>query len=655
MPGPSTTFSKLEINLRLPAGYRAAAIDHAGSGAVARLCVLAAASPEPGASPFILLRSTVEAQYYLGCLVDNAGRWLEWVELAVQQVEGLQNTPAVFREMLNNHILDTRWGQRGGLLRELQPFEVILTGFESEHPVPLYYDPASGRFVAPEDEPSGDFWRLCRDESVLEAADVPEYRGSLARYLYHPEAGANAGLIPLTKASPLNENTIELTEVLPKAATLKPFNPFCGLLEARRFQPFSYEEYVDLLGGRSWHGLRQGDKVIPVDETWPGLGDLARDGALERQSLFGQTNPDRLLAEVFFLKLNLFTQVLRLVRQVVRRTQLPFLNLSGESFRVGFESRQSALPMLWSARCTLASPGQAVALRVKSVGQRFFIRLGGASGSLYLPGKISQACTGNSEVRIRALQSENGETVVRGTLSLGQPLVASANDILWIRLPAASGMLNFFGHLYPEEALSRMDMPFRTWPLALDEDDVASLRAAAERFNLPPVPYEVIPMLSTPVDLYSLGVLAVRTFLVNEELGFLDAVDDILSLGHEMAARHRPETPLAVRVAELVNASPNWLKHFGPHNLLQHSMDPHAAFQTVPPDQWYELLSLVVSLFPGMGPDSLYPDYGTSPSNGLEVVFDEPLERLERLQQQARLALFPHAGVPAAAPDTEES
>jgi hypothetical protein len=208
--------------------------------------------------------------------------------------------------------------------------------------------------------------------------------------------------------------------------------------------------------------------------------------------------------------------------------------------------------------------------------------------------------------------------------------------------------LNFFGHLYPEEALSRLDMPFRTWPLTLDDDDVASLQTAAERFALPPVPYEVIPMLSAPVDMYSFGVLAVRTFLVNEEIGFQDAVDDMLSLAREMKERYQENVPLSDRLSQLIGGNTNWLKRFGPHNILSSSsLDPLQALRIIPMQQWYELLSVIVSLFPTVGPDSVCTDYGVAQHGTLEAIFDEPLARLERLQVFARQLVIPEIPSPS--------
>lgn len=645
MPGPATTFSKLGVTTRIPSGYRAVPVDRGGEDAVIRLCLLALNQPAPGQSPFLLLRATLEAHYYLGCLVDHAGRWLEWVEIAVQHHENLQNTPTAFREMLNNHILDSRWVQRCNWLRELQPDDVLACGYESQPPPALFYETATGQMKALEDH-SG-VWQLCRDDSLLTQAGLPSYTATLARYLMAHGTTAPSGFVPLTKSSVINENTADLAEAFPQTAGWTPFNPSCGLMEVRRFYPFAYEEFVDVLSGHPWQGIRRQGELLEMNETWPAVGELA--GAQPPLYLAGTSWESR-LAEIFYLKLHLFSQVLRWVRQITRRTQLPFLNLAGDSFRVRFESPHGALPLGWCARCNLWLPGQSMALRARDAGQRFFIRLGGAAQNIYLPTKVNHLAAGLGEVRLRGVSRDNDKTVVRGTLALRQPLNVSATDILWLRLTVPAGSFDFFGHVFPEEALSRLDLPFRTWPQALDEEDETALQTAVGQFTLPPAPFEIIPLLSAPVDMYSLAVLAVRTFLTPRQVAFQDAVDDLLSLARAVAMHYRSEVPLEERLQAILSEGSQWLKTYGPHNLVAEALTPEQAFAAVPPNLWWELLALIIEMLPALGPDSLCQDYGVVPPEGLDTLYDAPLRRLEPLLLNARARAL---GVAAPAPQNQ--
>ena len=65
-------------------------------------------------------------------------------------------------------------------------------------------------------------------------------------------------------------------------------------------------------------------------------------------------------------------------------------------------------------------------------------------------------------------------------------------------------------------------------------------------------------------------------------------------------------------------------------------MEPTAAYELLPPELWHHTLAAIVRLFPGVGPDSYCKDYGDAPPLALEVVFNQPLEDLEKLLVRSR-------------------
>src|SRR2546426_1138610 len=144
---------------------------------------------------------------------------------------------------------------------------------------------------------------------------------------------------------------------------------------------------------------------------------------------------------------------------------------------------------------------------------------------------------------------------------------------------------------------------------------------AAEGVAFARSPFEVVPLLSTPCDLYALGVLAVRTLLVNPQNTLAVALDEVMSLARQAAAQSNAETTLASRICEIMNADPRFATSLAPHRLVQEPMEPTAAFELLPPELWYHSLAAIVRLFPGLGPDSYCKDYGDAPSLALETVF----------------------------------
>jgi hypothetical protein len=195
--------------------------------------------------------------------------------------------------------------------------------------------------------------------------------------------------------------------------------------------------------------------------------------------------------------------------------------------------------------------------------------------------------------------------------------------------------LDLYGHLYAAESLAQGEIRFRSIPQKLNEATLAAVRAA-EGVSFARSPFEVVPLLSSPCDLYSLGVLAVRVLLVDEETTLAMALDEVLSLARQVASEHQPEIPLAGRIRAIVERDPRYAASLGPHRLARGWIDPQTAASLIPGDLWYETLAALVTLFPGSGPDSVCKDFGDVPTLALETVFNRPLEQWEMLLIKSR-------------------
>jgi len=413
-------------------------------------------------------------------------------------------------------------------------------------------------------------------------------------------------------------------------------NPQGGRLMAMAFAPISYEDYADLLGGKSWQGVEHGKKQIHFAGPYRSLNEWTQaqqDGA--HLFLGTQGRAGRFL-ETFHLKLHLFTEALRQVRSFIQERQLPFLNLSAESFRVSlpmsapvcrFYGRRN---VPWSSRGTLSSCPLPRAISNISSGRA-------APGPRFICRKESARIfreTGSVRIR-KVLPPEQGQTILEGTLVVQERLPVSENDLLWIRLPLPSGRLDLYGHLYAAESLAQGEVRFRTVPQKLSDSVLTALKAA-EGVSFARSPFEVVPLLSSPCDLFSLGVLAVRTMLVDEKTTLAVALDEILSLARQVAAEHKPDAPLGARIRSLLGRDPRYSASLGPHHLNRENLSPETAARLIPIETWCDTLAVIVSLFPGLGPDSVCRDFGDVPALALETCFNRPLEELEKLLIRSR-------------------
>jgi hypothetical protein len=380
-----STSTVKEKDTRVPEGYVAIPVQQSEQSSAVKICVLVRQTPEPAAGSFVLLRDQHDARVYLGALVDAGGRVREWLELWVQNVDGLDASLPAHRESFSNFSLDARWAERAEAFRELAGPRFLRTGWETAHPLPTFLDLSQAAPVHPGTAENGGPWELCRDDKLLQAAGLPAYSTSLFRYLYQPGAAAGAPVVSVTAGAPESATTRPLAQVMTGVEHHLSFNPQGGLIMAVSLAPLAFEDYVDLLGGKAWAGIEHGKKRVQLDGSYQGLSEWD-DAQQDNAHLFlGARGKAGRFLETYHLKLQLLAEVFRQVRAFVQRQQLPFLNLSAESFRVGLGELGGGLPLLWTSRCSLVKPGTACALPVETSDFRYFIRARTAAASIYLP------------------------------------------------------------------------------------------------------------------------------------------------------------------------------------------------------------------------------------------------------------------------------
>jgi hypothetical protein len=617
----------------LPEGYCAIPVCESEVEATLKLCVLAKKAPDQATGQLVLLRDLPDAVVYLGCLMDAGGHAREWMEVWFQNVDGLESSLPAVHETLSNKSMDDRWFKMTEAFAKLSPKRFLQTGWENKHPMPTFLDVAGLQPIHPGRPEQA--WELCQDDAALQRAGLPAYSTSLFRYLYQPSS--NEGVfVPVVSGAPTNAPSRPLAETLKMPAETTPLNPQGGLGMALYHSPLSYEDYIDLLGGKAWKGLEHGKRAFTFDGVYRTLGDWSQmQQGSSHLFLGGQGRAGRFV-EAFHLKLRLFVDALSLVRAYVAQQQLPFLNLAADSFNVSLKDVGAKLPFLWAADCQLSKPTEAFGLPLETSDFRYFLRARPGGTSIYRPENIDALVQGSGNVRIRTvLPGEQGRTQLEATLLVQETLNVSPHDLLWVRLPLSTGRVDLYGNLSTTEGMAQGEARFRTVAQSLPAETVKALRAA-EGVSFARSPFEVVPLLSSPCDLYSLGVLAVRTFLVNPQNTLAVALDEILSLARRLAADYTPEVPLASRIAAIFQNDPRFAKSLAPHRLVQEPMEPMTALELLPPDIWYHTLAAVVQLFPGLGPDSYCRDYGDAPALALEVVFNKPLEDLEQVLVRSR-------------------
>jgi hypothetical protein len=334
--------------------------------------------------------------------------------------------------------------------------------------------------------------------------------------------------------------------------------------------------------------------------------------------------------------LNLIFQALEETRAAIRFQQLPFLVLGAESFRLQLFEIGTGLPLFWSAQVDLAESNCALAISAGGSEARYFIPPELPGPSIYRPQTRSLAERGSATVRIRKIFPPTLEGAsLEATLATDERSNLTTSDLIHVRLPVAGGRIDFYGRADESEALAKGETRFRTLPQKLSEP----VRNALENLAGAPIAnasFEILPLLTSPCDMYALGVLAIRVLLVDEENTLAIALDEMLSLARQVAVEYKTDVAIGARLQAVIERDRRWRASLGPHRLVIDDGIRQAAAQIIPADLWWETIAVIIRLFPGVGPDSFCRDLGDAPSLALERVFDEVISQINLLLLRSR-------------------
>ncbi len=624
----------------VPPGYLLAPIHPTAEGSPLRICVMVAAEEKLPGGPFVLLRELPGSRVYLGAVCDAEARIQEWLEVWVQTLDLRDLAFSHYQERLANHAFDQRWHAEFAMQKAGLPESVLVTGMETKNPGPILIK--RGHLATAPLLAVVEFthWRIFKDDAALDSFGLPPYSTSPFRYLEDITATGAKTFLATAADAPANAH-VQGAERLSQAPDVRAvFNPHAGLIRITRFHPLPLEDYVQILEGSDWSGSGAGGARFLPKNLYADLQAWAASPKGLPFLLHGGEQPADRLQEIFFLKLALLRDVFREVRACVQAQQLPLLNLTPASFNVELHDVGEQFPALWTAKGRLVKPGQAHPLKIKSTEQRYFIRLGRIEPSPFLPEGLGAHSFGIGTVRMRKVLSEADGIVIEGTLVAEDYLGLDAHDLLWFKLPLAEERLEFYAHVYTSEAVGPKEARFRTVPAKLSESVVASLnKTAGSVFQKSP--YEIWPLLSSPCDLYSLGIIATRILLANGQSNLPVIVDDVLSLARHLGKDPTEADQLLPRLKAMVASTPHLLDLISPQALVEREWTPAQARAQMNMDLWLETMCLLLRLFPGNGTHSYCKSFGDVSPLALETVFDRPIQELETLILRLRSALVP--------------
>ncbi len=618
---------------KLPEHLQAIVIDDRWSDSPLRVCVVVSREGDPIGGRLIPLRASGFARAFLGAVVDAGDGIVDWLELWVQSPQLLKEAPETARTSACNALLDRSWLSWVDAVEASDPGSLIRTGCERANPRPLLLDLAGGRAVHPDGD--GAALELCTDEAALASAGLGGYATTLGRHLWNPGADGKQKFVRVSPFCEQSDSSDDLEAL--KASELVDFNSTCGMILARRLAPMSLDEYIDCLGGKAFEGVTQGPAQAVLSDARAASRGYTRH---EEVFLYRHGRSGRLV-EGLYLKLRLLLLAVRDVRTLIETGRRPLLDLSAESFAVTLAPSAEGLPELWTARPALREPGSAVELAVRFSDAVYYEPAREATVGAYSP-PVGRAQQGQASLRIRSVSvvgvdggSEAGKTKFEATLSTQEHLRLGPGDLVRLAVTLRDRRVELFATPLVERELTSGEVRLRGVPTELEEE-VSQALIEAEGRPMTGVGYSAMTLQGSPCDLYSLGVLGVRTLLVDGQTKLAVALDEALSLAREVAQAHDPQVPLGERIGRVMASDERWMDQLGPQRVVLEELSSGEALDAIPASLWFEALGVLVRMFPGVGKDSIAQDYGDAPASSPESVF-LPIERdLELLLERAR-------------------
>ncbi len=635
----------------LPEGFAAVSIEAEGATPLLSVCVVVKTGPAPKGvaddGPLLILRERLDARCYLGCVVDSMARVKRWVEIWVQDTDGLADVPPAYRDAMNNASLDARWRrwcesvEASGLAEGL-----VHAGWEQQHPTPILIDLKEMRSIRPVEGGSNGYWLLCEDDGLLASRGLPSYGSTSHRYLHVPALGAETFFIPVTRNAPSGERCLTAEEAIGIGPGRIALNLSAGLMMVSDWIGVSLEDHIDALGG---------EKTVATAKS---AGGSAKARTSESTAVmdsgvgrgFLTVGRSGRLLETMYLKLRLLLDVVGSVRAAVEASGAPILNLTPASFAVSRPVGAPGMPSAWFAEAALRDAGVGVGIELAGSDSKLFMGPGGPA-SVYSPGATGSNVAGVGALRIRQILAEADGVVLDARLVMQERAVLGPGDLLWLRVSVGGTRLDLYATPDLKKATAATEVPLRTIKQPLG-DAVREKLKAAEGVNIPGVMFEALPMAGSPHDLYSLAVMGVRTLLCGDRALGLAASDfqDFARLLEDTASSEEEgkRTTLEKRIKTILDGSDaestKWRDALGPHHLRLEEWEPKSALAVVTSDVWAKVLAALVRALPGLGPDSSSKNFSEAPPKAPQRVFDPLVAELLPLVIQTRSMVVSDSG-----------
>ena len=604
------------------------------------LCLVVRKESDPVEGPFCRIHQRSDVNVFLGCFIDMGGHVVKWLELWVRDYDNIaESLHENAFDIINNAVLDVRWKRQGQMLRLSQSSHLYSTTLDADMECPLYIDVFHKRAIFPKDEESKTHWKICKEDNLLDRIGLAPYSTTVHRYLYLETLGPDSCFLPITPNAPVNEKTMSLDRVVSVRSTLLPFSRYGGSILVRAIAPMSLDGYLDVVGGRPWDGLGQGLKKLLPKGVYREIGDEVAVGYATGRLLTARSGTRTWNLESLYLKSRLFAEVIALVKRCVELDKKPFFCLETSSFGVNLPVTSQTSPFLWDAELALNQTSEAVDFSVEkqtdldSRETTYFRTFRPLPASIYRPEALGQQRSLIAEISLLKIERdrESGLYEIHGTMRSPDLEDASfvGRHLYFINYPIRGRRLRMVAEMSGADVQLADKIHIKTRKLLLGSEEqtaVESFLGVEQRG----VYCEVLPMVGTPCDLYSLAIIGLELLYHGSGAPLALLKDRLFTVG-AACLELGPAQPLAERVAKVIREDPQLREVLLPEALGL--SDSSSGRIGLPAEDriWEGMLALLLRMVPGLlKGEGIAPNLSNENNFRLAHVFDEAFDEIAK-------------------------
>ena len=612
----------------------------AGEEASVRLSLVVRKESDPAEGSFCRLRQLTDANIYLGCFTDRSGHILKWLELWVRDYDNIADKlhENAF-DVINNAVLDERWERQRKILELSEASHVYNTSLDSDMEYSLHVDVYNKKVGFVKDAASKTHWKICKEDDLLKRLELAPYSTSIHRYLYLESMGAESDFLPITPNAPQNAKTKSVEEGIGSRSTLLPFNSYGGSIMVRAVAPMTVEGYLCVLSGRPWEGIGQGKKKLIPTGVYKEISDEVSVGYSSGRLVSTRQGQRTWNLESLFLKVRLFYEMISQVKACVELDQKPFFALEPSSFGICLPGTSPTSPFLWDAEVVMNQTSDAIAFSVEKQSEldsretTYFRTFRPLTASIYRPEALAQHRTLMAEVTLLKIDRDRDTGLYEISGSMRSSDIQShgilGRHFYFIDYSVRGKRMRLVAEMTEVDARIADKIQFKTLRLPLSSEQQLSLESfvGVEQVG---VYCEILPVLGTPCDLYSLGVIGLEVLFHGSEVALAQLKDQLRTLANACTELGE-ELSIVERIVRTFETESHLREMLMPDvlGLARSGKD----CMGLPPEEriWEGLLAIIMKMLSGLLKNESYaPSLSNENNFRITHVFDQPLSELGR-------------------------